>query len=86
VFYCFPHYVGDWPNSRKLLDEMFAGVPDEERYQITCGNVVDFFGLGAQRPVAQAAATPGAPDASRERVRRCYRNQSCCATMCSAVR
>jgi predicted TIM-barrel fold metal-dependent hydrolase len=52
----FPHYVGDWPNSRKLLDEMFAGVPADERARITCGNAVDFFHLKAEPLVA--AATP----------------------------
>jgi predicted TIM-barrel fold metal-dependent hydrolase len=41
----FPHYVTDWPNSRKILDEMFEGVPEPERQQITCGNAVEFFRL-----------------------------------------
>jgi predicted TIM-barrel fold metal-dependent hydrolase len=42
----FAHSAGDWPNSRRLLDEMFAGVPDEERYRMTAGNAIDFFHLG----------------------------------------
>jgi predicted TIM-barrel fold metal-dependent hydrolase len=41
----FPHYVGDWPNSRRVLDEMFDGIPDDERRQITCGNAIEFFHL-----------------------------------------
>jgi uncharacterized protein len=52
----FPHYVTDWPNSRQILDEMFAGVPDDERSQITCGNAVEFFHLDAQRMVQAAAS------------------------------
>ncbi len=52
----FPHYVGDWPNSRKVLDELFAGVPDDERYRITCANAIEFFHLDAERPAAQAGA------------------------------
>jgi predicted TIM-barrel fold metal-dependent hydrolase len=41
----FPHYVGDWPNSRNMLAEMFDGVPAEERYRITAGNAIEFFHL-----------------------------------------
>ena len=41
----FPHSASDWPNSRELLDKMFAGVPEEERYQITVGNAIDYFHL-----------------------------------------
>jgi predicted TIM-barrel fold metal-dependent hydrolase len=46
----FPHYVGDWPNSRPLLDEMFEGVPADERYRITAGNAINFFHLDAVCP------------------------------------
>jgi predicted TIM-barrel fold metal-dependent hydrolase len=55
----FPHYVTDWPNSRRILDEMFVGVPDEERYQITCANAVEFFHLetaDAPAPVLTGAS------------------------------
>ena len=41
----FPHSASDWPNSHEVLDQMFAGVDEEERYQITVGNAVDFFHL-----------------------------------------
>ena len=41
----FPHSAGNWPHSHELLDEMFANVPEGERHQITCGNVIDFFHL-----------------------------------------
>ena len=55
----FPHAAGDWPESRRVLDEMFAGVPDDDRYKMTCGNAVDFFHLDntAQPSEAVAART-----------------------------
>lgn len=52
----FPHYVGDWPNSRKVIDEMFAGVPDEERERIVCRNAVEFFHLGDSDGASPTAA------------------------------
>jgi hypothetical protein len=45
----FPHSAGNWPHSRKLIDQMFAGVPEEERWRMTTGNAVEFFHL---KPVA----------------------------------
>lgn len=41
----FRHSAGDWPNSQKVIEEIFAGVPDDERYAMLAGNAVDFFGL-----------------------------------------
>ena len=41
----FPHSASDWPHSREFIDEMFVGVPEEERYQILVGNAVDYFHL-----------------------------------------
>ncbi len=41
----FPHGAGDWPHSLELIDDMFAGVPDDERYAMLAGNAVDFFHL-----------------------------------------
>lgn len=41
----FPHAAGDWPDSRKVLEEMFAGVPEEERYKMALGNAMKFFHL-----------------------------------------
>jgi hypothetical protein len=29
-----------------MLDRAFEGAPEEVRYQMTCGNAVDFFHLG----------------------------------------
>lgn len=42
----FPHQESDWPDSLKILDRNFAGVPEAERYKMVCGNAVKFFRLG----------------------------------------
>jgi hypothetical protein len=34
----YPHHICDRPYSRKHANEMFAGVPESERYQICAGN------------------------------------------------
>jgi predicted TIM-barrel fold metal-dependent hydrolase len=41
----FPHAVGDWPNSRKILEENFKGVPEDETYRMVAGNAIKFFHL-----------------------------------------
>ena len=41
----FPHSAGNWPYSRKLIDEMFAGVPQPELKQMVALNAVKFFHL-----------------------------------------
>jgi predicted TIM-barrel fold metal-dependent hydrolase len=41
----YPHHGCDWPYSRKVIAEMFDGVPADERYQILAGNVVDLYKL-----------------------------------------
>jgi predicted TIM-barrel fold metal-dependent hydrolase len=46
----FPHLESDWPNSCKVIEECFAGVPDNERYEMIAGNAIRFFHLdGAER-------------------------------------
>lgn len=45
----FAHAASDWPNSKKLIDKMFSGVPDAERAQMTCENAVEFFALTSLR-------------------------------------
>jgi predicted TIM-barrel fold metal-dependent hydrolase len=42
----FPHQESDWPESLKIIEKNFAGVPDDERHKMVCGNAVDFFRLG----------------------------------------
>ena len=41
----YPHHISDWPYSRKIANEMFAGVPDEERYKICAGNAARLYKL-----------------------------------------
>jgi predicted TIM-barrel fold metal-dependent hydrolase len=41
----FPHQESDWPESLKIIDKNFAGVPDQEKSKMVCGNAVEFFRL-----------------------------------------
>jgi len=41
----YPHHGCDWPETRKTVDEMFRGVPADERLQITAGNAMKLYGL-----------------------------------------
>ena len=41
----FPHIECEWPNSRPLVDEIYAAVPAAERDRILAGDVIDYFGL-----------------------------------------
>ncbi len=42
----FPHLESDWPNSRKVIEESFAGVPEDEKYKMIAGNAIEFFHIG----------------------------------------
>ncbi|MBM4260323.1 MAG: amidohydrolase [Deltaproteobacteria bacterium] len=41
----FPHSAGDWPNSRKVIADMFSGVPEDEKQKMLVDNTVNFFHL-----------------------------------------
>jgi len=41
----FPHIECEWPNSRPLVDEIYADVPETERRRILADNAVEFFKL-----------------------------------------
>jgi predicted TIM-barrel fold metal-dependent hydrolase len=41
----FPHAASDWPNSRKVIEEIFNGVPAEEKSRMVAGNAIEFFQL-----------------------------------------
>jgi predicted TIM-barrel fold metal-dependent hydrolase len=43
----FPHQQGDWPNSPKVIAELFDDVPEDEKYAMLAGNAVKFFHLDA---------------------------------------
>ena len=42
----FPHVECAWPQSMKLIEETFTGVSPADRWKITAGNAIDYFGLG----------------------------------------
>jgi predicted TIM-barrel fold metal-dependent hydrolase len=41
----FPHHGNDWPYSRRVIADLFADVPEEERRKIVCDNAARFWGL-----------------------------------------
>lgn len=41
----FPHSAGDWPNSKRVIDDTFAGVAEDEKQKILADNAVEFFHL-----------------------------------------
>jgi uncharacterized protein len=41
----FPHSDCTWPNSRKIIDEQFATVPEQLRNKIVCENVARVYGI-----------------------------------------
>ena len=43
----FPHIVTHWPRSLEVMEQQFAGVPDDERELMLAGNAVRFFHLDA---------------------------------------
>jgi predicted TIM-barrel fold metal-dependent hydrolase len=40
-----PHTEGTWPHTRRITDELFAGVPEDERRAITGQNFAKLFGV-----------------------------------------
>jgi len=42
----FPHHDSIWPNARRVLDEIFEGVPEDDRQAMTAGNMAALYGLG----------------------------------------
>lgn len=41
----YPHSETSWPNSRGAIDRHFAGIPEDERFQMVCGNAMDLYGI-----------------------------------------
>ena len=41
----FPHPACTWPNSRKVVDDLMHGVPDDEAYRLVYGNAARVFGI-----------------------------------------
>ncbi|HZS14419.1 MAG TPA: amidohydrolase family protein [Candidatus Dormibacteraeota bacterium] len=45
----FPHSETTFPHTRRILPELFDGVPENERRQVLRDNVIEFFSLDAER-------------------------------------
>ena len=45
----FPHHECEYPNTKSVVEELFANVPEEEAYLMKVGNTARFFGLDAAR-------------------------------------
>ncbi|MND09327.1 Amidohydrolase [compost metagenome] len=43
----FPHQESDWPDSLKIIERNFAGIPLDEKHKMVCGNAIAFFHLGS---------------------------------------
>jgi predicted TIM-barrel fold metal-dependent hydrolase len=41
----FAHAASDWPNSRAIIEEDFAGVPEDEKHAMLAGNCIRYFHL-----------------------------------------
>jgi predicted TIM-barrel fold metal-dependent hydrolase len=41
----FPHSAGDWPNSKRVIEDIFSGVPEDEKQKILVDNAVGYFHL-----------------------------------------
>jgi uncharacterized protein len=41
----FPHQESDWPESLRIIEKNFTGVPDAEKHKMVCGNAIEFFRL-----------------------------------------
>jgi predicted TIM-barrel fold metal-dependent hydrolase len=41
----FPHIECEWPNSKPLVEKIYADVPEDERARMLAGNAVEFFKL-----------------------------------------
>ena len=41
----YPHRGCDWPETRKVVDRLFHGVPADERHKMCAGNAVRLYGM-----------------------------------------
>jgi predicted TIM-barrel fold metal-dependent hydrolase len=41
----FPHSAGDWPESLRVIDRLFDGIPDDDARAMLHGNAARYFGL-----------------------------------------
>jgi predicted TIM-barrel fold metal-dependent hydrolase len=59
----FPHLESDWPNSQRVIQENFSGVPEDDKRKMIVGNAVEYFNLD-NRPTKKADAVAGPLHAS----------------------
>ncbi len=45
----FPHVQCDWPDSRQVIEEQFAEIPENERAMIIRDNAIAYFRLDRDR-------------------------------------
>ena len=45
----------EWPNTKPIVDEIYADVPADEKYKMWAGNAVDFFKLEQTAKVKEPA-------------------------------
>ena len=41
----YPHHRNDWPYSRRVIEESFQGVPEDEKHRMIAGNAVELYQL-----------------------------------------
>ena len=41
----YPHSDSTWPNSRKVIEEQFEGVPAADKYKMLAGNAIGLYKL-----------------------------------------
>ena len=55
----FPHAAGDWPNTGQIMEDMFAGVPENEKALMLAGNAIRFFHLDGEATIETEATGAG---------------------------
>ncbi len=60
----FAHAESDWPESQRVIEEVFAGVPEDERRLMLGGNAIDYFHLDPAPPARSEVARAAVADAT----------------------
>ena len=55
----FPHIENEWPNLRRVINKIYADVPEDDKRKIWAGNAVEFFKLPNQSASAPSSRTQG---------------------------
>jgi predicted TIM-barrel fold metal-dependent hydrolase len=54
----YPHTDSTWPDSRRVVERIFRGVPEAEKRQTTLENAAALYGIDVARLAAAAPAIP----------------------------